>query len=175
MTQSNSSDTGGTAGRRSRKARFVIAAVVLVGVGAAVGALAKEAPVGWAGWGGWHHRGEVSTQAEAIERVQKLSAWALGSVDATDDQRTQVDEVLASLVEHAYPLKQQHRENRQDLIAELARPEVSREALEDLRTRELAIVEALSAELVDSVVEIAGILDAEQRAALTERLARHHH
>ena len=175
MTESNVNQNCRAGRHRGRAVRLVIAAFVLVGAGVAAGALATGGGAHAYGWEGGHHRGGAETEAEAIERVQSLSAWALGSVDATEAQREQVDEVLEALVRQVYPLKQQHRDNRLDLIAELARPDVSREALEDLRTRELAIVDALSAELVESVVEISTILDAEQRLALTERIARHHH
>ena len=70
----------------------------------------------------------------------------------------------------AWPLREQHREHRQALIAELTQPEVRREALEELRNQELALADALSGELVEALVAVSGILDAEQRTALVEHM-----
>ena len=177
------SDKGRPATRGgSRKVRLAIAAVALLGLGTAIGVVATEGPgyIGSHAWKKWRHHGHSATEAEVRERAKRFSGWILDEVDASDTQREQIDEVLDTFVAKAWPLRQQHREHRQALIAELSRPEVRREALEDLRNQELALADTLSGELVEALVAVSGILDAEQRIALAEymihhRRHRHHH
>ena len=176
------SDNGRPATRgRSRKVRLAIAAVALLGLGTAIGVVATEGSghLGGHAWKKWRHHGHSATEADVRERARRFSGWILDEVDASDTQREQIDEVLDSFVAKAWPLREQHREHRQALVAELTRPEVRREALEELRNQELALADTLSGELVEALVAVSGILDAEQRVALAEHLThhrrRHHH
>ena len=170
-TQSDKGRPGTRLG--SRKVRLAIVAVALVGLGTAIGVVATEGPeyVGKRVWKEWRHHGHATTEAEVRERAKRFSGWILDEVDASDAQREQIDEVLDTFVAKAWPLREQHREHRQALIAELTRPEVRREALEELRNQELALADALSGELVEALAAVSGILDAEQRTALVEHMS----
>ena len=165
----------------SGRVRLAIVAVALVGLGTAIGVVATEGPrhIGWHAWKEWRHHGRAATETEAREHAKHFSEWILDEVDASDAQREQIDEVLDTFVAKAWPLREQHREHRQALIAELGRPEVRRESLEELRTQGLALADTLTGELVEALVAVSGILDAEQRLALVERMThrrhRHHH
>ena len=186
-------ETGSGARRGSRRVRAWIMAIVLVGVGAAGGALTTVAidagAHGWRGGDGWAHglkdegvkdgfrhrwHRRVTDPDQAIERLQRVSAWALGSVDATDEQRERIDEILAAAVNDLFPLRDEHRSHRRDLIAELARPQLDRAALERVRTAELALADTASARLLDATVAVAEVLDPEQRRQLVERIAKRH-
>lgn len=172
------SDKGRPARRiGSRKVRLTIAAVALVGLGTAIGVVATEGPgyVASHAWKEWRHHGHSVNEAEAREHAKRFSARILDKVDATEAQRGQIDAVLDDFVANAWPLREQHREHRRALVAELTRPEVRREALEELRTQELALADTLSEELVDALVAVAGILDVEQRSALAEHASHHRH
>ena len=189
MNDSNSK--GGrtaTPRRKSRKARIAIAAAAILGLGTAIGVVALEGPGhgGWHGWKEWRHHGHGASEVHVREHAKSFAERVLDEVDATAAQRDQIDKVLDNIrhvpeanlhfitfVTKAWPLREQHREHRQTLIAELGRPEVRREALEELRTQELAIADALSGELVDALFAVSGILDGDQRLALAERLTRH--
>ena len=176
MNDSNSK--GGrtaTPRRKSRKARIAIAAAAILGLGTAIGVVALEGPGhgGWHGWKEWRHHGHGASEVHVREHAKSFAERVLDEVDATAAQRDQIDKVLDTFVTKAWPLREQHREHRQTLIAELGRPEVRREALEELRTQELAIADALSGELVDALFAVSGILDGDQRLALAERLTRH--
>lgn len=162
------------------RARKWVVAVALVTLGAGGGALATIAVDAGAhsGWrhGSWMHgRDHMATPERAVERVQRVSAWALGSVDATDEQRERIDAILASAVDDLFPLRDEHRAHHRDLIAELARPQVDSAGLERIRAAELALVEKASGRLVDATVAIAEVLDPEQRRQLVERFADHVH
>ena len=151
----------------------------LVGLGAAGGALTTVAmDAGAHGWGhGFRHhgRGHMTSPEHAIERVQYASAWVLGRVDATDEQRAQVDAILAEAVNDLFPLRDEHLAHRRDLIAELARPELDRTVLERIRTAELALADQATARLLDTTMAVAEVLDPEQRQQLVERMAKRRH
>ena len=174
-TEDGSSRHGG-----KRRARGWVVALALVTLGAAGGALTTIA-VDAGAHGRWHHghrmhgRGIAADPQRMIERVQHASAWVLGSVDATDEQRERVDAILASVVNDLFPLRDEHLVHHRDLIAELARPEVDFAKLERVRTAELGLVDQASARLLDATVAITEVLDAEQRRQLVEEFAEHRH
>ena len=174
-------ETGMGAGRGSgHRARGWVMAAMLVGLGAAGGALTTIA-VNAGAHGGWHdgfrmHRhGHAHSAEHATEHLQKISAWALGSVDATGEQRDRIDAILAGAVNDILPLRDEHHAHRRDLIAELARPQVDRTELERIRAEELALAETATARLLDATVAIAQVLSPEQRQQLVERFAEHRH
>ena len=181
-------DEGAGLGRSagSRRARGWIAALALLVLGAVGGALTTlavdaDAHGGWRhAMGGFRHHGlghgRAIDAAHVTERLQHASAWALGSVDATDEQRERIDAILAGTVDDIFPLRAEHKTHRRDLIAELARPQLDRAALERIRAAELALAEEATARLLDAVVAAAEVLDPEQRQGLVERFAgRHRH
>ena len=179
-------DEGAGSRRRggARRARGWIAGLALLALGAVGGALTTiavdaDAHGGWRhAMGGFRHyglgHGRAIDPARVTERLQHASAWALGSVDATDEQRERIDAILAEAVADIFPLRAEHRAHRRDLIAELARPQLDRAALEEIRIAELALAEKATARLLDTVVAVAEVLDTEQRQQLVERLARKH-
>ena len=179
-------DEGAGSGRRgrARRARGWIAALALLGLGAAGGALTTiavdaDAHGGWRhAMGGFRHHGfghgRAIDPAHVTERLQHASAWALGKVDASDEQREHIDAILAGAVDDIFPLRAEHRAHRRDLIAELARPQLDRAALERIRTAELALAEKATARLLDAVVAASEVLDPEQRQGLVESLVKRH-
>lgn len=176
-------DTGTGRGGAKRRARGWITALALIGLGAAGGAFTvvaidADAHGGWRhSMGGFGHHGyhRAIDPGQVIERLQHKSAWALGSVDATDEQIERIDKILASTVNDVFPLRAEHEAHRRDLIAELARPQVDRAALERVRTEELALVEEATARLLDATVSISEVLDPAQRQQLLERFLSHRH
>lgn len=177
MNETKSGERRPAARRGARTLRLTLAAVGLIGAGAVIGVVATEAP-GHEGryWKEWRHHGPAASEAEALERARKVAARILGKVEATGAQREQVGALLEAFVAEAWPLGRQHRENRRALVAELTRPEVSPEALAELRARELALAERFSGALLDALVALSSILDPGQRVALAERFAhRRHH
>ena len=166
-----------------RRARGWLVALALIGLGAVGGAMTTvavdaEAHGGWRhAMGGFgHHRSHRATDpARVTEKLQRMSAWALGSVDATDEQRERVDAILAEAVNDVFPLRAEHEAHRRDLVAELARPQIDRDALDRVRIAELALAEKATARLLDATVAVAEVLELEQRQRLMERFARHRH
>lgn len=154
-----------------RGARLGIAAVVLMGLGAlatvAVDVFAHQE----------RHRGHrgAATIEDAREHALDKAAWMLGSVDATPEQEQRVNEIVARLVDNLYPLREEHRRHRRELIEALSRPRVDAEELERIRAGELALADSASRELVLAISELSATLEPEQRQALIGMATRFRH
>ena len=159
--------------RLGRRARLTVAALALVTAGALLGAgiTAHAARSGWHGMG--HPWGHVATEEQARELALDKTAWLLGRIDATPEQRTQLNGIVASVVGDLYPLRAQHREIRRGLVIELARPRIDRAALERVRAESLALADTAMGSLVDAAVEVSDVLTVEQRRELAEMIDRH--
>lgn len=180
MERDAAKDDGTSRRDGKRRVRGWVMALALLGLGAAGGALTTiavdaGAHSGWRHGFGHHWRGHATDAAHVTERLQHASAWALGKVDATGEQRERIDAILAGAVNDIFPLRAEHDAHKRDLMAELARPQIDRAALERVRTAELALAEQATARLLDATVAIAEVLDPEQRQQLVERFAEHRH
>ena len=124
-------------------------------------------------WGFRHHRGGHSAE-EVSERVSFMTEWVLKKVDASEEQTHEVQEIIQKTVGDLYPLKDQHRANRQAFRETLAQPTIDRHALENIRTAELQLVETMSSRVVKAIADTADVLTPEQRTELAEMAARFH-
>jgi Spy/CpxP family protein refolding chaperone len=174
-TDTGSTCTGNRKHGMGRRTRLVVAAVTLVGVGALLGAgvTAQAARGGFHGMG--HHWSHPKTEEQAKERALDKTAWMLGRVDASEEQQARINDIVTSLVGELYPLRGEHRETRRELITELSRPQVDREALEKIRAEGLLMADSASRVLVDAVVEVSEVLTVEQRQELASMIGRHRH
>ena len=160
--------------RTGRAVRLSIFAFLLLAIGGVSGALLSTAAgvAAHGGFGHWGHRGGVHSIEQAQDRTKDVAAWMLGTLDATPEQAEQVNGVLSGFVDTVYPLAQQHRENRRLLLAELSRPTVDPQVLENIRMAELALADTASRELVQTVADISQVLTPEQRQMLVGMAAR---
>lgn len=159
--------------RLGRRARLGVAAVTLVGIGAVLGAAASVHAARTGGWPGvGHHWGSVESEEQARERALDGTAWFLGRLDASAQQQTRINAIVDALVGELYPLREEHQVRRRQLITELARPQVDREALEQIRADGIASIDSASRTLVNAVVDVTEILTDAQREELTAMIAR---
>ena len=163
-----------------RKGRLGVAVVALVSLGAVLGALITVATDATAHgrMGGWRGHGAHHTAAsieEARERALDGAAWVAGSVDATPEQEQRIEEILTGMVETLYPLREEHRAHRRELVSALARPEIDRGVLERIRSEEIALADRASQALLDAVADASDVLTMEQRQALVGIAMRHGH
>jgi Spy/CpxP family protein refolding chaperone len=103
---------------------------------------------------------------------------ALREVDATPDQIAQVKAVTAGLIAELAALHEQHEARRDQLLAALQQPEISREELQRIRAEELAMFDAFSVKATDALVDAAAALTPAQRAELiawADELHGHEH
>jgi Spy/CpxP family protein refolding chaperone len=124
-------------------------------------------------WGFRHHRGGHSAE-EVSERVSFMTEWVLKKVDASEEQTHQVQDIVLETVSDLFPLKDQHRANRQAFRETLAQPTIDRQALENIRTAELQLAETMSSRIVGAIADTADVLTPEQRTELAEMAARFH-
>jgi periplasmic protein CpxP/Spy len=151
-----------------RRARLMVMALVLVGVGAALGA-AATAQASRMG----HHWGGAKSEEQIRERALDRGAWILGRIDASPEQERRINAIINALVSDLFGLRSAHQEHRRQLIAELARPQVDRGALEKIRSEELALADSASKSILNAVAEATEVLDIEQREELAAMIARH--
>lgn len=159
---------GGRKHGMGRRARRVLAVVVLVGAGAVLGA-AATAHASRMG----HHWAGAKSEEQVRERALDKSAWLLGRIDASPQQEEQINAIVSTLVGDLYRLRDAHRAHRRQLIAELARPQVDRAALETIRAEEMRLADAASKALVNAVADATEVLNMEQREELAAMMARH--
>jgi protein CpxP len=174
QTKDKTSNCRGNGKHWGRRARLTIAALTLVGVGAVLGAAATAQASRMGGWHGMGHQwGHAKTEEQARERALDGTAWVLGRIDASAEQQTRINDIVANLVGDLYPLRGEHREYRRQLITELARPQVDAQALEKIRADGLALVDSASKTVVGAVVDVSEVLTIEQREELARMIGRH--
>lgn len=125
------------------------------------------------GWQGSCHDAPRSAE-ELRAHMDKGADRLLGHVDATDDQRAQVDVVLDGLAPKLFDLKAEKDALHEDAVAVLGAPTVDRAALEEVRQDGLALADTASKELVDAIAQVAAILAPDQRTQLLEDAERWH-
>jgi protein CpxP len=169
-TEKKCTRPGGRKHRLGRRARLTVAAVTLVAVGAVLGAgaAAQAARMG-------HHWEGVKSEEQVRERALDKAAWVLGRIDASPEQEARINAIVDALVGDLYQLRGAHQEHRRQLIGELARPQLDREALEQIRAEELALADSASKAVLNAVVDATEVLSLEQREELAAMVGRHRH
>lgn len=154
-----------------RRLRVGVAALALVTLGAVAATAYQAAAHG----GGWSHRASALGPEEVHERAVHRAEWVLDAVDASSEQRAEVNAILGEVVERLHPLVEQHRTSRREFVAELTRERPDPAALESLRAAEMALLDEASREAVDALARAAAVLTPGQRVELVERMGRFRH
>ena len=124
---------------------------------------------------GWFRAGHSHVDPEtAGERATFAVDWVLHRIDASAEQRQQVQAIVQDAVKDLWPMRDQHHQHRDALRAALAQPTFNRGALEDIRRAELQLADAASNRLLQAIAEAAEVLTPEQRAKLATLGARWH-
>ena len=170
MSTHDSVASGNTPQRpQARPRRWFWVGVLL---GSVLGGLFVGSAGGYPSWGcRWH--GAHSLEA-VRERAEFMTDWLLRRVEASEEQRQQVQSLVQQAVTDLAPMAEAHRQNRQAWHAALTQPTVDRQALEALRQAEVQLVDRASSRLVSAIVEVAQVLTPGQRTTLLERVARLH-
>jgi Spy/CpxP family protein refolding chaperone len=147
---------------------------------AGLAALATLAPRAWAlhGLAGHGRNGfgaQILKDPEAAKRHAGMAVeWALRGVDATDEQMQQARRIAERLVDELGPIAAKHREHREAIAREIAKPEIDRAALEQLRRQELTLADQASKLAVDSFADLGEVLTPQQRQELVAFAHRFH-
>jgi Spy/CpxP family protein refolding chaperone len=115
--------------------------------------------------------GGASGPAKAIQSAMTSSLDKFFSgVDATPDQKTQIQGIMMVAVGKIMQLKGQFGKPQEDIYALVAAPKLDRDGFEALRAREMSGVEQVSRILMDAFVDSLAVLTPEQRAKFAEKL-----
>ena len=98
----------------------------------------------------------------------------LDSVNATDQQRAQIKQIMQSA--HA-DLKAQHEADRgihDQMVAAFTQPTVDANAVEALRQRQLAAHDQASKRMMQAMLDVSRVLTPEQRKTLADKMAKRH-
>ena len=173
-------EAGGT--RFWRRRRFWMAGGgILTGL-AALAAVAPRASAYRAltghGFGGHARHGfgaqVLKDPAAAKQHAGMAVEWVLRGVDATEEQKQQAKRITDRLVDRLGPVVAKHREHREAMARELAKPSIDREALEGIRKEEIALADQASTLAVASIADLGEVLTPEQRAELIAFAHRFH-
>lgn len=134
---------------------------------------------GFGGHGGGGHRGAfaarmLSDPAAAKEHVATASELVLRGVNATADQKQRTRQVTDRLIDQLGPLAEKHQQLHAAMVAELAKPQIDRAAIEKLRQDGMALADEASRVAVDGVADIGDVLTPEQRKDLVDLGRRLH-
>ena len=151
---------------RQRDRRYGLSFVVGVGIAAviAIGAGAAVAQ-GW-GHGGMHGMG----MRFAEHRFEKV----MDEIDATDEQQDKIWAIVDRTRAELRPVGREFRGTREEVAALLAAPTIDKAAVEALRVKRLAEVDAASKTAVAALIEAAEVLTPEQRVKLAEEMKERH-
>jgi periplasmic protein CpxP/Spy len=141
----------------------------LLAGGARMYAHAHPSPGRWFGAG----RGSVDPGI-AGERTAFATDWILQRIDASEEQRQQVQAIVQAAVKDLLPMRDQHHQHRQALREALVQPTINHDALEEIRRAELQLADAASSRLVEAIAGAAEVLTPEQRAKLADLAGRWH-
>jgi periplasmic protein CpxP/Spy len=161
-------------GPQARPRRWFWVGLLLVGVllGSVLGGLFAGSAGGYPSWG---CRWRDAHSIEAVrERAEFMTDWLLRRIEASEEQRQQIQSIVQKAVTDLAPVTEAHRKNRQAWREALTQPTVDRQALEALRQAEVQLIDTASNQLVGATVEVAQVLTPGQRTKLLERVARFH-
>ena len=141
--------------------RGVLAGLAL----AAVAAVPVQAmPGGHAGWGG--HGGGMHSAAGGM--FGGMLGRMLDRVNATPQQRTQIEQILKTNVDAMRAQRDSRSELRDEALKLFAQPTVDASALEALREKQMAQHIAASKRMTAAMLEISRVLTPEQRKQMTD-------
>jgi Spy/CpxP family protein refolding chaperone len=171
-------DAGGT--RFWQRRRFWIGGGVLAGLAALASVTPRVWARGFAGHGAFGHGRHgfaarmVEDPAAAKEHAGLAVEWVLRGVDATEEQKQQARQITDRLIDEMGPVAEKHREHREAMARELAKPQIDREALERLRGEEIALADQASKRAVTAIADLGDVLTPEQRRELVAFAHRFH-
>ena len=179
MPETNqATEAGGT--RFWQRRRFWVGGGVLAGLAALATLTPRVWARGFAGHGfGGHGRHALGARilddpAAAKQHAGMAVEWVLRGVDATVEQKQQARQITDRLVDELGPVAARHLEHREAMARELAKPQIDREALEELRRREMALADEASKTAVAAIADLGEVLTPEQRAELVAFARRFH-
>ncbi len=124
---------------------------------------------------GFGHRSHgFESPEEAREHLERHAGWALRRIDASDDQKERIVAILSGSVDELYTLRDRHRLHHEELVTLFTSDEIDRDAIDEIRAQELALLDEASSNLASSLADVAEVLTPEQRAEVREWVEHRH-
>ncbi len=151
-----------------------VAAIVVVS--AIAGAAATKAGHRWhhGHYGHFGHgiMGPAEDATDAQERAEFMGKRFARRIGATDEQREKLSNIAKSVAKDVFPLRQKIRSARKEARELLSQPTVDRDAIERLRSEQVANMDELSKRLATALTDAAEVLTPEQRKDVADKLAK---
>ncbi len=138
--------------------------LVIALAGGAIGAGGLAIAATTPGNSGWRH-------GPRLGRIQHVVREALDSVGATTAQEDKVHDIIAAAFSDMQQDRAQHVAMRKQVLDLLRAPTIDRDAVEKLRSEQVARFDARSKKMVGALLDAADQLTPEQRGKLADRLA----
>ncbi|GGC58211.1 Spy/CpxP family protein refolding chaperone [Undibacterium terreum] len=172
MNEHHQANTATTSKPARSGRRWIMAAAIagVVGVLSVTGiSYAQEGMDGGHHHHGWGRHGEV-TPENMSKHVDAMVNRILK--DGTPEQKTKVADIAKAAFKDIYPLRQQHKADRQQAVKLLTQPKVDRVALEQVRADELRLADQVSRRITQALADAAEVLTPEQRLKLAEHMKK---
>jgi periplasmic protein CpxP/Spy len=160
--------------RRALISRHTLVAFV---AGAATLAVGLGMTAWGAGMGSCHHGMMMdgsANEADVAAHVEHVLKHFYSEVDATPDQRAQIDPLVKQAVDDLKPLQAQLRTAHAQMLQALTGPTVDRSSLEAARAAHLQLADQASKRFVQLVGDVDQVLTVQQRQAFAEHLRKMH-
>jgi Spy/CpxP family protein refolding chaperone len=109
--------------------------------------------------------GQAFDPAKFQQRIEKRVDKALGSTDATTDQKKKVTEILQTAFKDMKGFHGQRVENRKAMEAAMQAPTIDAAKIEQIRAEQMKIADASSKRFTQALVDAGNVLNASQRQA----------
>ena len=109
--------------------------------------------------------GQAFDPAKFQQRIEKRVDKALGSTDATTDQKKKVTEILQAAFKDMKGFHDQRVENRKAMEAAMQAPTIDPARIEQIRAEQMKIADASSKRFTQALVDAGNVLNASQRQA----------
>ena len=109
--------------------------------------------------------GQAFDPAKVQQRIEKRVDKALGSTDATTDQKKKVTEILQAAFKDMKGFHGQRVENRKAMEAAMQAPTIDAARIEQIRAEQMKIADASSKRFTKALTEAGTVLNATQRQA----------
>ena len=118
--------------------------------------------------------GQAVDPAKFQQRIEKRVDKALGSTDATTDQKKKVTEILQAAFKDMKGFHGQRVENRKAMEAAMQAPTIDPAKIEQIRAEQMKIADASSKRFTKALVDAGNVLNASQRQAFFKAWGERH-
>jgi Spy/CpxP family protein refolding chaperone len=118
--------------------------------------------------------GQAFDPAKFQQRIEKRVDKALGSTDATADQKKKVTEILQTAFKDMKGFHGQRVENRKAMEAAMQAPTIDAARIEQIRAEQMKIADSSSKRFTQALVDAGNVLNASQRQAFFKAWGERH-